>query len=138
MQAFRILEHPADVGFEAFGVCREEVFENAAQALIHLITELDSVETKEEVLIEVVGPDAASLLVNWLSEVLYLHDTERWLFRDFKVKDIGDHSLSAIARGEKFDPARHLIRLQVKAITYHQLKLEKHSGCWRAQVYVDI
>ena len=138
MQAFRILEHPADVGFEAFGARREEAFENAARALMHLIADLDSVETTEEVSIEVEGPDAASLLVNWLSEVLYLHDAERWLFRDFKVKGIRDHSLSAIARGEKFDSARHVIRLQVKAITYHQLKLEERSGCWRAQVYVDI
>jgi len=138
MQPFRILEHTADIGFEAFGVTREEVFANAARALMHLIVDQDSIAAREEVHIQVDGFDSVSLLVNWLSEILYLHDAEGWLFRDFEVRRLDDRSLASVATGEKFDRARHQAKLLVKAITYHQLALEKTARGWRAQVYVDI
>lgn len=138
MQQFRILEHTADVGFEAFGSTREEAFVNAARALFYLIVELDTIDPREEVWVQVQGADPESVLVNWLSELLYLQDAEGWLFRDFEIQSLHDDSLSALARGEKFQPSRHQIKLLVKAITYHQLALEETPRGWRAQVYVDI
>ncbi len=138
MQPFRVLEHTADVGFEAFGRTREEVFANAGRALVDLVVDLNSIEPRDEAAVEVKASDPPSLLVNWLSEILYLHDAEGWLFRDFEIRILHDRSLSAIARGEKFDRARHQAKLLVKAITYHQLALEETAQGWRAQVYVDI
>jgi SHS2 domain-containing protein len=123
MQPFRVLEHTADIGFEAFGATRKEVFANAARALMHLMAE---------------ASDMPNLLVNWLSEILYLFDAEGWLFRDFEVEELTDHSLGAMALGEKFDRTRHQAKLLVKAITYHQLDLRETAQGWRAQVYVDI
>jgi SHS2 domain-containing protein len=82
--------------------------------------------------------DAASLLVDWLSQLLYLHDGEGWLFSDFRVGLEGDTELVAEARGEELDLSRHEMKLLVKAITYHQLALEQTPEGWRAQVYVDI
>ena len=138
MHPFRILEHTADVGFEAFGSTREEVFANAGRALFDLIVDLDTVKACGEVALLLQGPDPESVLVNWLSELLYLHDAEGWLFRDFEIESLRDNSLSARAHGEKFQPSRHRVKMQVKAITYHQLALEKTPRGWRAQVYVDI
>jgi SHS2 domain-containing protein len=138
MPPFRVLEHTADIGFEAFGSSREEVFANAARALFHIIVELESVAPAGAVNLRVEGGDAPSLLVNWLSELLYLQDTEGWLFREFEFGSLSDKSLAAVARGEKLDPARHHLKLLVKAITYHQLRLEQTPTGWRAQVYVDI
>jgi SHS2 domain-containing protein len=138
MQQFRILEHTADVGFEAFGSTREEAFVNAARALIYLIVDLEAIDPREEVSVQLQGTDPESLLVNWLSELLYLHDAEGWLFRDFEILNLQDDSLSALARGEKFRRSRHQTKLLVKAITYHQLTLERTPEGWRTQVYVDI
>ncbi len=138
MQPFRVLEHTADVGFEAFGATREEVFRNAARALMDIIVDLGAVQPRASVTVRVEGPDPPSLLVNWLSEILYLQDTEGWLFSDFEILSLDDRSVSALARGEKFDRGRHQLKLLVKAITYHQLALEKSGDGWRAQVYVDI
>jgi SHS2 domain-containing protein len=135
---FRILEHTADVGFEAFGSTREETFANAARALIDLMVDLDAIDPGEDIIVRIEGADPESLLVNWLSELLYLHDAEGWLFRDFEIQNFRDDSLVAIARGEKFQRSRHQVKLQVKAITYHQLALERTPEGWRAQVYVDI
>lgn len=138
MQPFRVLEHTADVGFEAFGATREEVFANAARALIHLIVDLNSIMPLHPVAIQAEGSDQAGLLVNWLSEILYLQDAEGWLLGAFNVRPLRDHSLSAVGYGEKFDRGRHQVKLLVKAITYHQLNLEQTPEGWRARVYVDI
>lgn len=67
---FRIPEPTADVGFGAFGSTREEAFVNAARALIYLIVELDSIDPREEVPVEVRGADPEDVLVNWLSQAL--------------------------------------------------------------------
>lgn len=138
MQPFRVLEHTADVGFEAWGATREEVFANAARALEDLMVDLSAIAPQEELEVKVEGEDPPALLVNWLSQLLYLFDAEGWVFRDFEVRRLEDRSLQAVARGEKFDRTRHPVKLQVKAITYHQLALEQTSEGWRARVYVDI
>jgi SHS2 domain-containing protein len=138
MEPFRILEHPADIGFEAFGATCQDAFANAARALFHLMVDLNSVELRTGVAVQLEGADRPSLLVNWLSELLYLHDTDGWLFSEFAVERLDDHSLVAEAQGERYDRARHRVRLQVKAITYHQLRLEQTAEGWRAVVYVDI
>jgi protein archease len=138
MSRFRILEHTADIGFEAYGSTLAEVFENAARALAALIADPATAEPVEEVRIEVQGADPPDLLINWLSEILFQHDAERWLFHDFRVESLDDHAVLGLAWGEKIDQARHQTNLMVKAITYHQLSLQQTAGGWRAQVYVDI
>jgi SHS2 domain-containing protein len=138
MQSFRILEHTADIGFEAFGATRKEVFANAARALMHLMVDLEAIAPQETTSLRAEASDTPSLLVNWLSEILYLFDAEGWLFRDFELEELTDHSLAAVARGEKFDRTRHQVKMLVKAVTYHQLDLSETAQGWRAQVYVDI
>jgi SHS2 domain-containing protein len=139
VQEFRVLEHTADIGFEAFGASREDVFRNAGRALMSLIIDLEKVRPEDRVRVEARASDRQALLVNWLSEILYLQDTESWLFSDFKIDGLLDQSVRGAALGERFDPRRHQIKLLVKAITYHQLALEETAdGLWRAQVYVDI
>jgi SHS2 domain-containing protein len=138
MQPFRVLEHTADIGFEAFGATREEVFANAARALMHLMVDLETIRPQGKLSLRAEASDLPNLLVNWLSEILYRFDAEGWLFCDFEVEDLTDHSLGAMARGEKFDRTRHRAKLLVKAITYHQLELKETGQGWRAQVYVDI
>jgi SHS2 domain-containing protein len=138
MQPFRILEHTADIGFEAFGATRQEVFANAARALMHLMVDLEAIAPQERISLRAEASDMPSLLVNWLSEILYLFDAEGWLFNDFEFDKLTEHSLAAMARGEKFDRRRHQVKLLVKAVTYHQLELRETAEGWRAQVYVDI
>ncbi len=137
-EPFRILEHPADVGFEAFGKTPEEAFANAALALTHLRVDLDSVSIKHSLNLSVHGPDWPGLLVNWLSEILYLQDAEGWLLRRFEIGALTETSLSATGRGERFDPSRHRLKALVKAVTYHQLAFAREGDLWRAQVFVDV
>jgi len=135
---FRILEHTADIGFEAFGATVEEVFSNSARALVSLIVDPLSIVPCDATTIHVESSGAENLLVNWLSEILYFFDAEGRVFRDFDVQLIDGKSLTAVARGERFDRARHQVNVQVKAITYHQLVLEQTQEGWHSRVYVDI
>jgi len=139
VQDFSVLEHTADVGFEAFGASREDVFRNAGRALLSLIVDLESVRPLERVALDSRASEPEGLLVNWLSEILYRQDTEGWLFTDFEIESLSDRAIQGFGRGEPFERGRHQIKLLVKAITYHQLTLETDpQGRWRAQVYVDI
>jgi SHS2 domain-containing protein len=138
VDSFRVLEHTADIGFEVFGSSREELFANAARALIHLVVDLDTIRPLQELTVKAEGSSPEALLVNWLSEILYLLDAEGWLFCDFTLEELEENAIRAKVRGERFDRSRHQAKLLVKAVTYHQLALERTPQGWRARVYVDI
>jgi protein archease len=138
LPVFEILEHPADIGFRAFGATRAELFENAAIALVSLATELEAIQPAREYPLSAAAPDPESLLVAWLSEVLYWLDGRRILFRRFRVMEMHESHLTAVGLGEPHDPARHQPRLIVKAVTWHQLRIAQSGGRWIAEVYLDV
>jgi SHS2 domain-containing protein len=82
--------------------------------------------------------DRENLMVRWLTEILYLYDAEKFLTGDVKFEILSDTSLKATVLGELHDSAKHELKLDVKAITYHQLKIEERNGFWIARVFIDI
>ena len=134
---FEILEHPADIGFRAFGDTLEELFANAAIAMLSIAGDPESADPREEYRISVESGDRDGLMVDWLNEVLYWYDGKLIAMREFRVQ-LTDNRVDAVVRGEPRDPERHRARLIVKAVTYHQLKIEQRDGTWIAEVYLDI
>ena len=137
-EPFEILEHPADLGIRASGRTLRESFENAARGLLYVILESGSVRSSSRRTVRLQGSAAGHLLVRWLSEVLYLYDAERFVPSDFHILEFSDTLLKAEISGEEFDDRRHKRKLDVKAITYHQLRLEEIGGEYQITVYVDI
>jgi SHS2 domain-containing protein len=135
---FEILDHPADIGFRAFGGTLAELFANAAVAMLSIACEMEDVAARLEYQLSATGTDYESLLVNWLSEVLYWFDGKRIALREFYVTELESQSIRAIARGEPRDSTRHLSKLIVKAVTWHQLKIARAGDGWMAEVYLDI
>jgi SHS2 domain-containing protein len=135
---FELLEHPADLGFRAQGASLEELFANCAQALVYIILDTSSVQSVQQVSLSAEGGDYESLLVNWLNEVLYYVDGKRIAFRAFDVTQLSEMHIECIATGEARDPQRHPPKLVVKAVTYHQLKVQRSENGWIAEVYVDV
>jgi SHS2 domain-containing protein len=135
---FEILEHPADIGFRAFGSNLPDLFANAALALLSIAGDPAVAEPRQEYHLAVESGDRESLLVDWLSEVLYWWDGKRVAFREFRIGNYTDRSLEAVALGEPREAERHRAKLIVKAVTYHQLKIEQGGGGWLAEVYLDI
>ncbi len=138
MNSFRILDHPADVGFEAYGSTLAEAFESSALALISLVVESETVEEHDEKVMIVNASDREQLLVKFLSEILYLFDGEGFVVKRAQIVQMDDRSLTANLRGERFDPNKHNIKLDVKAITYHQLTIEQRDSGFLLRVYVDV
>lgn len=129
------IDHTADVGIRAYGSSLNELFANAAEGMFSLIVDLDGVKAIGEVEVRLEAEDVVTLLVRWLSELLYLHETQRYLFRLFKV-EVRDGSLRATAAGETIDKSRHELRLAIKAVTRHGLTVDPKKGI--AQVIFDI
>ena len=79
-----------------------------------------------------------SLLVAWLSEVLYWFDGKPIAFRAFRVTEAGPERLTAVGLGEPRNSGRHRAKLIVKGVTWHQLKVVKVGARWMAEVYLDV
>jgi len=137
-QKYEYIEHTGDLGFKAYGTTREALFSHAAEAFFEALVRLETVQEKEERLIEVEADALDELMVGWLSELLFLFDTETLLLRRFEITHMKDRSLKATVSGELTDPTRHEIKTGIKAVTYHRLYVKQRAGIWEAQVILDI
>jgi SHS2 domain-containing protein len=135
---YRILDHTADFMVEVTASSREELFAEAARALMSALTDPEAIRAEESVSVDLEADDAEQLLVTWLTELLFLYESERWLFCRFGFQKLTERALEATACGEKLDPARHAIDREVKAVTYHQLKVEHRDGAWRTRLVFDL
>jgi SHS2 domain-containing protein len=133
-----ILEHPADVGISAHGETLQEAFEEAARGLMAVILDPATIHPTTARTVSVTASDHEQLLVRWLSEVLYLYDGRRFPCAEFSIHELGPTWLVATVRGEELDTSRHQTRLDVKAVTYHQLEVREAPGRAVVRVFLDI
>jgi SHS2 domain-containing protein len=130
--------HTADLGLRARAPDVDTLFADAARALFAAIVEdLATVEPRQRVDISLAGEDREYLLFDWLRTLLGRFDMEHLLFSRFEVH-VTPRGLSASAWGEPLDPERHALDHEVKAITYHGLRVEQTADGWLAEVIVDI
>ncbi len=137
---YETFEHEADVGIAGYGRSLEEAFENAARAMFSVMVELESVAPKERVRIEVEAEEADILLVEWLNELLSQAHLRSMLFSDFEVRVEGDGMLrlEGTAKGERIDPERHRLKVEVKAATYSMLEVGREGERYFARCVVDV
>ncbi len=138
MNCFRLLEHTADMGIEAEGDSLAALFRQTALGLRQIITACTDIQSRQEIPVEVQALDREELLVNWLTELLFLLETRQLLAVEFVIDSISDCRLRARVQGEVFDAGRHFLEREIKAVTYHQIRVEQVAGGWRAQVFVDL
>lgn len=135
---YRTFAHTADVGLRVDAVDLNTLFAEAGKALFSLIvTNLQDVQSRTRKEFAVAGGNLEFLLVDWLGELLYVYESERLLLCEFDVA-VDSQGLTATAAGESADPHRHRLEHEVKAITYHGLKVEPAPAGWAAEVIVDI
>lgn len=124
---YKLLEHTADAQVEAYGKDLGERFGNAAYAMFDQMTDASKVVPKGELKVVLESDSKEQLLVDFLQELLFLHDTEGLVFSEFDVKTDG-RKLECVARGEEFDEKRHPKRSLVKGVTYHGLEFDDEEG----------
>ena len=124
---YETVSHTADVMVRAFGKSIEECIENAGYALFDQLADLSKVEPKEIFRIDVEGAEPEQLLVDYLSELLYLFDTELVLLSEFHATYKND-LLTVQAKGEKIDKKKHEMRKAIKAVSYHMIEVAPEKG----------
>jgi len=136
---YREIEHTADVGLELKAPDRVSAFERAAAAMFDMMCDLDRVgdDWTEDVSVEGRPDDLEHLLIRWLTELLYLFDSRRVLLSSFEIDTLDDRAVRARVAGERFDPRRHALKVEIKAPTYHALRIERVGGEWFVRVIFD-
>jgi len=138
---YEYLPHPADVRFSAYGSTLEEVFEQAAYAMFHVIIDTTTLNPERSVDIKLESLGLDNLLYDYLSELLYLFEVEEIVFCQFRVNSIektdGNYILHGKASGENIDQERQSFETEVKAVTYHLLEVTKGKVGYSAHVIVD-
>ena len=137
-KGFKILEHTADVGIIAYGSDTREVFANAAVGLFSLMAELGNI--REDIQQELVlsADDEEGLLVEWLNELIYIFDVEHIIFSRFEIDELTGNQIKARCFGQRIISGQHELKREVKAATYHMLKISKSNAGYKAQVIFDI
>lgn len=146
MAGFEILEHTADVGLLATAPTVTGVFEQATRGMAQIagiwrstnggVDSARPQSERDEHGIRVEARDREGALVDWLSEVLYLHDTRNIALTRVIVDAVGETSVSGRIWSSPLDDADTAI--QIKAVTYHQLDVRETSEGWSATVFFDI
>jgi SHS2 domain-containing protein len=135
---FRYIEHPSDVGFEAYGTTLEELFANAALAMYSFMTDVAEIEEAEERAVTVQAEDLYSLMFDWLDELLFLFESESLIMKRFAIAvDESQFSITGTCSGGAFDPERHDAGNIIKAVTYNMMEVKKNE-VWHAQVVLDV
>ena len=133
----RTFEHPCDLGLDARADSLGELFEAVAEGVArHLCPGGVSASGRRR--IRARSEDRELLLVEFLGELLGLFHRERFLPAEVRVEKITEHSVWAEVAGEPYDPARHELGPEIKAVTYHQLKVAREGDAWVARVILDL
>jgi len=147
---FKTIEHTADIGIRAYGDTREQLFENCAVGMMSIILGTDYVNSivsngdtnshfnpfKEN--IEVDGDDDEDLLYGFLSDVLYLFEAEDFIPLRFNDSIIKSGIFRTSISGVKYDPRIFNILKEVKAVTFHRMKIERKGNKWQTDVIFDV
>jgi SHS2 domain-containing protein len=130
-----------DAVIEAYGTTLEEAFENAAKGLSDTMIDLKTVRPGKEIRIHAKGHDLYSLLFNWLDKVMLLLVADGIALSQFSIK-IHQHnsgySLEGTTKGEPLDLDRHHYKVEIKAVTYHEMEIKEEKGMITVRFLLDL
>ncbi len=138
MKRYEIIPHTADIGIRVYGKDLKDLFKNAAYGMFDIIADLDGLTSSVTQSIEVKAPNKEELLVVWLDELLYNFYTKQIIFFDFKILELDDKRINAEAFGRNLGENRNRLKTEIKAVTYHELKIEEKKGGFTASVIFDV
>jgi SHS2 domain-containing protein len=139
LMPYEYFEHQADIGVRGIGVTLVEAFEQVALAMFEIMVETKDLQPGKPDIMEIAAANLEELLLEWLSELLYLKDVKGKMYGQFRVEKMSDTSLIAKVYGEPINVDRHKLKLEVKAATWTQLRIQQaNDNKWIAQCLVDV
>ena len=135
---YRLIDHTADFGIHVFGSDLKDLFTNAALAMFDLITDIKSLKGADESSLNIKGDDRPDLMVNWLRELLYIWNGKEKLVESVDIISIAENELAAQIKFDSFDSAKHSIKNEIKAVTYHQIQVNQVTDGWESKIIFDV
>jgi SHS2 domain-containing protein len=136
---FRLLDHTGDMAILVRAPSLEGLYDGLTRAFFEVLMDTRTITASHRVAVGVDDAvDAEDLVVRYLSELLFLHDARGWVFRGAEVRRVSDTAIEAEALGEPFDPQKHAIDRQIKAVTHHHLLLSRDRDGWTARCVLDL
>ncbi len=135
---YRLTTRQSELAVKVAGGSQADLFANSAFALFDVMSDVEKIEIKERLPLEVEGADRDDLLVNWMRELLYLYQGSGYLLKEFVIREVKDTSVKAEVCGEKVDPDRHEIKQEIAAVAYHQSRMTKTGNQWTAQLIFEV
>jgi SHS2 domain-containing protein len=136
---YRITKHQSELAVKVVGDSQADLFASSAYTLFDvMVADLDKVDCKEHIPLEVEGTDRDDLMVNWMRELLYLYQGSGYLLKEFQIREVKDTIVKAEVSGEKIDPDRHEIKQEIAAIAFHKSRMDKTGNQWMAQVIFEV
>jgi len=135
---YLLLDHTADMGMEITAPDPVDLFTKAGRALVHIMLGDILSKGQETMNISLTGEDLSDLMVRWLTEILYLFAGEYLVITDINIDNLSSATLNASLAVTPFDPSRHEVLREIKAVTYHQIEVTRQCGIWKARVIFDL
>ena len=135
---YQIIDHTADLGIIVEGTDEKNLFIRAAQAMTDLMVKGDISRKTVIKDVSLQGEDFPDLMVKWLGEILYLFHGEKLFVYSMKIKSISPIMLKSTLTFSNFEPEHHQVKREIKAVTYHQISVDKTEDGWQARVIFDI
>lgn len=139
---YRFIEHTADIAIEASGSSIEELFIAAAEGWKAIALEDAITNPAGKLELNLVQDSIEELLVNFLDELNFQLNTKKWIFSAVQllriIKEDSHWKLFSLLKGEYIDPVRHEVKVEIKAVTFHQVEIKKEEDEYKTMVVFDI
>jgi SHS2 domain-containing protein len=135
---YRLNKRQSEIAVRVVGNSQADLFANSAFALFDVMVEMESVESKERLPLEVEGTDRDDLMVNWVRELLYLYQSGGYLLKEFHIREVKGTVVRAEVAGEKIDPDRHEIKQEIASVAFHKSRMEKTGSQWTAHLIFEL
>src|ERR671919_567456 len=135
---YRLTTRQSELAVKVVGSSQADLFANSAYALFDVMTDVEKIEIKDRLPLEVEGTDRDDLMVNWMRELLYLYQGSGYLLKEFNIREVRDTIVKAEVCGEKIDPDRHEIKQEIGSVAFHKSRMEKTGNQWTAQVIFEL
>ncbi len=136
---YRLTKHQSELAVRVTGDSQADLFANSAMALFDvMVADVDKIESKERLPLEVEGTDRDDLMVNWVRELLYLYQSSGYLLREFTIREVKDTVVKADVVGEKIDPDRHEVKQEIAAVAFHKSRMDKTGNQWTAHLIFEV
>lgn len=135
---YRLNKRQSEIAVRVVGNSQADLFANSAFALFDVMVEMQAIEARERLPLEVEGSDRDDLMVNWVRELLYLYQGSGYVLREFHIREVKDTVVKAEVAGEKIDPDRHEIKQEIASVAFHKSRMDKTGDQWTAHLIFEL